>query len=201
MMQNPSAIASADEPQNWRSFQTEVSVGLVRSIFFMLVFLFCGGTVAFWGRRAGDAWLSPLLLGGGVFMMIGTVWWTLWTFRHGCFNFGVNQITRHIRKWKTSFFLKRSFDEYAYDDFHSVRSVQKFDGEVYCVVVELLFKTTKPALEVARFNAIGSVVRYPLRGVNTLCLLSAESPSGAALRQELVKLMGITDAGYFDKEP
>jgi hypothetical protein len=200
MMENPPALASTDEPQTWRSLQTQASAGLAREIFCMLVILFCGGLMAFSGRGARDPWLSSLFIGGGTFMMIGTIWWTLWTSWHGSFNLDINPKTKRIRKWKTSFFLKRSFDEYAYDDFRAVRSVQKFENDGYCVMVELLFKATKPALEVARFNAIGRVASYRQRGASTRCLVSTENPKGAVLRHELAGLMDITDAGYFDNE-
>lgn len=156
--------------------------------------------MAFLGREARDSWLSLLVVGGGALIVMSVLWTTLWIFQHGSFNFDINQEAKRIRKWKTSLFLKRSFDEYAYDDFCAVRSVQKFDGEVYCVVVELLFKTGKPALEVARFNAIGRIAPYRQRGANKLWLLRSESPKGMALRHELVELMDITDAGFFDKE-
>lgn len=200
MMQSLPVLPSADGPHNWRSLQTGAPAGLARGIFFLLVGLFCGGFMAFLGREARDSWLSLLVVGGGAFTVMIVLWTTLWTFRHGSFNFDINQKTKRIRKWKTSPFLKRGFDEYAYDDFHAVRSVHIFDGDVYCVVVELLFKATKPALEVARFNAVGRIASYLWRGSNTLCLSVTESPSGAALRQDLAKSMGITDAGYFDKE-
>ena len=200
MTPSPQALPSADGQHNWRALQTGAPAGLARGIFFLLVGLICGGSMAFLGREARDSWLSSLVVGGGSFIVMSVLWTTLWTFQHGSFNFDINQETKRVRKWKTSPFLKRSFDEYAYDDFCAVRSVQIFDGEVYCVVIELLFKTGKPALEVARFNAIGRFASYRRRDANKLWLLRSESPRGAALRHELAKLMDITEAGFFDKE-
>jgi hypothetical protein len=200
MTTSPQALPSGDGQHNWRPLQTGAPAGLARGIFFLLVGLICGGSMAFLGHEARDSWFSSLVVGSGAFIVMSVLWTTLWTFQHGSFNFDINQKTKRIRKWKTSLFLKRSFDEYGFDDFCAVRSMQKFDGDVYCVVVELLFKAKKPALEVARFNAVGRIASYLWRGSNTLCLLTTESPSGVALRQELVKLIEITDAGYFDKE-
>jgi hypothetical protein len=133
-------------------------------------------------------------------MMVGTLWWMLWNSQHGSFNFDVNQKTKRIRKWKTSLFLGRSFDEYDFDEFRAVRSVQKSgQDDNYWVVVELLFKAKKPALEVGYFNAIARGESRWQRCANTFRGLRTEGPKGAALRRELVKLMDITDAGYVDE--
>lgn len=204
MTQNPPALPSTDGPQNWRALRTQESAGLAAWIFMILVIplmIGSGGFFAFLGLGAREAWLSWLLLGTGTFMMVGTLWCLVWNSQHGGFNFDLNQKTKRIRKWKTSLFLERSFDEYDFDEFRAVRSVQTFgDDDIHWVVVELLFKAAKPALEVARFGAIGRGASFWQRCGNTLRGLRTESPGGAALRQELVKLMGITDAGYFDKE-
>ncbi len=170
-------------------------------IILAILFMICsGGFFAFLGRGARDPWLSALLLGGGAFMAIFPIWITLWVSQHGSFNFDINQKTQRVRKWKTSLFLKRSFDEYAYDDFRAVRSVQKIEEDTCRVVVELLFKATKPALDVGRFNAIPPGASLWRRYSNKMHGMYTESPRGRALRQELAKLMGITDAGYFDRE-
>jgi len=204
MMQSPPVLPSADGPQNWKSLQTEVSLGWVASILFVSVFLVfmigSGGFIILLGRGSPDPWQGALFMGGGALMVICAIWTPLWTSQHGSFNFDVNPKTKRIRKWKTSLFLKRSYEEYAYDDFRAVRSVQRRDDEVYCVVVELLFKATKPALEVARFNARGCGASYWQRCVSTLRGLRCESPRGVALRRELVRLLGVNDAGYFDKD-
>lgn len=204
MTQSPPVLPSTDGPQNWRSLQTEASAGLAAWILLILAvpLMICsGGFIAFLGRRAPEPWLSWLLLCTGTFMMVGTVWWMLWTSQHGSFNFDVNQKTKRIRDWKTSLFLGRSFDEYDFDEFRAVRSVQRFgDDDIYWVVVELLFKTTRPALEVGRFGAVARGESRWQRCANTFRGLRTEGPESAALRHELVKLMGIADAGYFDKE-
>ncbi|MBW8720524.1 MAG: hypothetical protein JF626_00995 [Polaromonas sp.] len=203
MMQSPPALPSVDGPQNWKSLQTGAPAGLAAWLFIILAILFMicsGGFFAFLGRGARDPWLSALLLGGGAFMAIFPIWITLWVSQHGSFNFDINQKTQRVRKWKTSLFLKRSFDEYAYDDFRAVRSVQKIEEDTCRVVVELLFKATKPALDVGRFNAIPPGASLWRRYSNKMHGMYTESPRGRALRQELAKLMGITDAGYFDRE-
>jgi len=202
-MQSPPALSPTDGPQNWRPLQTGAPAGLAGWIFIILASLFtiCGG--AFFlvlGRGAHDPWLSSILLGGGAFMAIFPIWMTLWVSQHGCFNFDINQKTKRVRKWKTSLFLRRGFDEYAYDDFCAVRSVQKIEEDTCRVVVELLFKATKPALDVGRFNAIAPGASPWRRYVNKLHGVYTESPRGTALRQELAKVMLITDAGYFEKE-
>jgi hypothetical protein len=107
---------------------------------------------------------------------------------------------KRIRKWKSSVFLRRSFDEYAYDDFCAVRSKQERDDYVVWVVVELLFRTGEPALEVGRFSPVSGGSSYWQKIEKTLRDLSIESPGAAALRQELAKAMGITNAGYSDNE-
>jgi hypothetical protein len=162
-----------------------------------ILFSLMAGTGAFLmalGRAARYQWLYLTLSGCGVLCVLFGLWAVLGSLQHSDFNLDVNQTSRRIRKWKTSAFLRRRFDEYPYDDFRAVRSVQEINDDVRWVVVELLFKADKPALEIGRFSPASYWQRMEtsLRGQ---CL---ESPGAATLRQELAKAMGVTDAGYFD---
>jgi hypothetical protein len=151
------------------------------------------------GRAARYQWLFLTLSGCGVLCLLFGLWAVLGGLSYSDFNLDVNQKSKRIRKWKTSaFLLRRSCDEYAYEDFRAVRSVQEIDDDVRWVVVELLFKANKPALEVGRFSPVSGGSSYWQRIEKSLRGHRAESPGAAALRLELAKAMDITNAGYFE---
>jgi hypothetical protein len=198
-MQSPQALPSIDGPQHWRALRT----GETRYWLLPVVLLLSGGAAALLialGRAAHYQWLSLTLSGCGVLFLIGGIGAVLLILQHGDFNLDINQKTKRVRKWKTSVFLRRSFDEYAYDDFCAVRSKQEIGDDVVWVVVELLFKSGKPALEIGRFSSASDGSSYWQRIEKSLRGRCVESTRAAALRQELAKVMGITNAGYFDKE-
>lgn len=151
------------------------------------------------GRAAQYQWLFLTLSGCGVLCLLFGLWAVLGALQYSDFNLDVNQKSKRIRKWKTSAFsLRRSVDEYPYDDFRAVRSVQEIDDDVRWVVVELLFKADKPALGIGRFSPVSGGSSYWQRIEKSLRGHRAESPGAASLRQELAKAMGITNAGYFE---
>jgi hypothetical protein len=199
MMKSSPALLSVDEPQNWKALRT----GNTKYWLLPILFLLMGGMGLFLmalGQAARYHWLFLTLSGCGVLSLLFGLWMVLATLQHGEFNLDINQKAKRIRKWKSSVFLRRSFDEYAYDDFCAVRSNQERDDYVVWVVVELLFRTGEPALEVGRFSPVSGGSSYWQKIEKTLRDLSIESPGAAALRQELAKAMGITNAGYSDNE-
>lgn len=199
MTQSSPASLLVDGLQDWRALRT------IKPKYWLLpvLLVLAGGLGAFLmalGRAARDQWLFLTLSGLGVLSLLFGLWMVLLTLQHGEFNLDINQKAKRIRKWKTSAFLRRSFDEYAFEDFYAVRSRQEIDDDVVWVVVELLFKTGTPALEVGRFSPASGGSSYWQRIEKSLRGLRVESPIAAALRLELAKAMGITNAGYVDKE-
>jgi hypothetical protein len=168
----------------WRPVQTGEAGAWSLAVAFALIICFCACWL-FLARGARDPWLFLALSGSAVLLLTGAVWLVLWASRHGIFNLDVNPGAKAIRQWKTSAFLRRSFKQYACDDFYAVQSVHKSDGDgAYWVSVELLLKAPASTIQVGWFSS---------------AYQRAESPKAAALRQELAKLMGIKDAGYFDR--